>query len=235
LRILGIIPARGGSKGVPGKNTKLLNNIPLINYTLEAAIQSKLLTKIIVSSEDENILKYASKYSKIEIPFIRPSELSDDKAPTFGVIKHALNFFDSKGELFDAVCILQTTTPFRNYNDIDRSIKIFIEKEADTLISVRKVPDEYNPHWCFEEKNGFLEISTGDKYIIPNRQSLPDTYFRDGSIYIISRQNLISRHTLLGKKITYLISSSPLHVNIDTLNDWTLAESIIKEIENEKR
>ncbi len=183
MRILGIIPARGGSKGVPGKNIKKLNGKPLIQYSSEVALASDKISKLIVSSDDDNIISI-SKELGIEVPFKRPLDLALDKTPTLPVIIHALEYFKSLGEEFEAVCLLQATSPFRTVEFLNDAIEQFIEKETDSLISVQKVPHEYNPHWVFQpNENGLLEIATGENEIISRRQDLPDTFHRDGSIY----------------------------------------------------
>ena len=182
--ILALIPARSGSKGVPGKNIKKLGGKPLLAYTAEAASASKKLDKVILSSDDEEINQVAKEHG-IEVPFQRPSELAQDDSGSLGVVQHALEFMEKKGEYFDVVCLLQVTSPFRADGFIDKAIDLFESKTFDSLVSVLEVPHEYNPHWVFEtDENDNLKISTGEKQIIKRRQDLPKAYFRDGSIYI---------------------------------------------------
>ena len=228
MRILGIIPARGGSKGVPGKNIKLLNGKPLLQYTAEIASQSPYLTELILSSEDEAIIT-AGKEMKIHVPFIRPLALAQDNTPTIDVIIHALQWFENQGILFDAVCLLQTTSPFRTVGFLNKAVEKFMESDCDALVSVQKVPDEYNPHWTFEvNQEGNLKIATGEDQIISRRQELPDTYHRDGSIYITKTEVLLKEHSLYGKRIAFIESSPEDYVNIDTMQDWEKAEQMIK-------
>jgi CMP-N,N'-diacetyllegionaminic acid synthase len=221
MKILAIIPARGGSKGVPGKNIKLLGGKPLLQYTANSAKESELITKTILSSEDENIIDYA-KSLQIEVPFVRPLELATDTAKSIDVIQHAVAFLESKGEFFDAVCLLQLTSPFREKNFIDTAIQKFIDTKVDTLLSVLPVPHEFNPHWVFEEnKEGNLQIATADKEIISRRQDLPKAYHREGSLYL-TKVEFIKKGTLYGQKIGYVESNPNLYVNIDTLEDWEI-------------
>lgn len=230
MRILAIIPARGGSKGVPRKNIKLLGGKPLIQYTSEIALKSKYLTKVILSSEDEEIMNIA-EIAGIEVPFKRPSNLAEDKTPTLPVILHALDFLSAQGEKYDAVCLLQTTCPFRTVAFLDAAIHKFIEKGTDSLVSVQEVPHEYNPHWTFEENiSGNLAITTGETEIVSRRQDLPKAYHRDGSIYITKTSVLRLKKSLYGNSIAYIESSKVNYVNIDTLEDWGKAERIAKEI-----
>ncbi|MCO5237721.1 MAG: acylneuraminate cytidylyltransferase family protein [Chitinophagaceae bacterium] len=225
--MLGVIPARGGSKGVPRKNIKLLGGKPLIAYTIEAAKRSKL-NKIVVSTEDLEIAEIAKQLGA-EVPFMRPDSLSQDSTPTIDVVIHVINELEKIGEEFDYICLLQPTVPFRTKSEIDESIKKIISEKADSLISVRKVPHQFNPHWTFIKKgSGFLKIATNDKSVITQRQLLPEAFYRDGSVYITSTNILIERHSLFGDKLAYLLNESQRFVNIDTLSDWNEAEKIVE-------
>jgi CMP-N-acetylneuraminic acid synthetase len=227
MRILAVIPVRGGSKGVPGKNIKLLNDKPLLQYTSEVALSSNLLTEVIVSSEDEKIIEVA-KGLGIKVPFIRPMSLAEDNTPTIDVIVHILNWYKERSVFFDAVCILQVTCPFRTVKFLNKAIKKFVEKDTDSLVSVLKVPHVYNPHWTFEEDiKGNLKNVTGDKEIISRRQELPTAYHRDGSIYITKSEVLLKEQSLYGKSIAFIESDPEFYVNIDTVADWEKAEEII--------
>jgi CMP-N,N'-diacetyllegionaminic acid synthase len=228
MKILCIIPARGGSKGVPGKNIKLLGGKPLLAYTSEMALQSKLLTEVIVSTEDAQIIEVARSLG-LKVPFIRPLELAQDSTPTIDVIIHALEWYQKKGVVFDAICLLQVTSPFRTLAFLDQAITTFIAKGCDSLVSVQKVPHEYNPHWVFEENSeGNLQLATGENEIISRRQELPVAYHRDGSIYITKTEVLLTAHSLYGKSISFIESDPDFYVNIDTLQDWEKAEEMIQ-------
>ncbi len=232
MRILTIIPARGGSKGVPEKNIKLLGGKPLLSYTTEIALQSKLLTDVIVSSEDDKIIEIA-KTLGVKVPFVRSTELSQDNTPTIEVMIHALEWYNSENIFFDAVCLLQVTSPFRTVAFLDKAIDKFISSGCDSLVSVQKVPHEFNPHWAFEvNEEGNLKIATGETEIISRRQELPMAYHRDGSIYITKTEVLLQQHSLYGKSIGYIESDPEFYVNIDTLDDWEKAESMIKKIKS---
>lgn len=230
MRILGIIPARSGSKGVPGKNTKLLNGKPLLEYTTEIAVRSNYLTELIVSTDNEKISDIAKSLG-VKIPFLRPTELAQDKTPTIEVIVHALQWYESQNIFFDAVCLLQATSPFRTVDFLDKAIKKFVENNSDSLVSVQKVPHEYNPHWTFElDETGNLKIATGETKIISRRQELPTAYFRDGSIYITKTDVILNQNSLYGNNISFIESDSALFVNIDTLEDWEKAEMMAKKL-----
>lgn len=227
MRVLAIIPARGGSKGVPGKNVKLLNNKPLLAYTAEVAFASNLLAEVIVSTEDKEISAIAEGLG-IKVPFIRPMSLAQDNTPTVDVIIHALKWYESQSVFFDAVCLLQVTCPFRTVEFLSKAIGKFIEQDTDSLVSVLKVPHVYNPHWTFETNDkGNLKIATGEKEIISRRQELPTVYHRDGSIYLTKSKVLLEEHSLYGKSTAFIESDPEFYINIDTLSDWDKAEEII--------
>ena len=227
MKILGIIPARGGSKGVPGTNIRPLNGKPLLEYTAEVALGSGLLADVVLSSDDDAIIE-AGRKAGLSVPFIRPPELAQDDTPTIDVIAHAISFFEDKGISYDAVCLLQVTSPFRSVEFLDEAIRKFINSGCDSLVSVRKVPHEYNPHWTFEiAPDGNLKIATGEKQIISRRQDLPKAFHRDGSIYL-TKTEVLKRHSLYGERIGFIESPSDFYVNIDTPEDWETAEKIAR-------
>jgi CMP-N,N'-diacetyllegionaminic acid synthase len=228
MRILALIPARGGSKGVPGKNTKLLNGKPLLAYTSEIALQSKQLTEVIISTEDTQIIEVAKSLG-IQVPFIRPMALAQDDTPTIDVIVQALQWYEKQHIFFDAVCLLQVTSPFRTLEFLDKAIEKFMASGCDSLVSVQRVPHEYNPHWAFEvNTDGNLKIATGEAEIISRRQELPTAYHRDGSIYITKTEVLLKERSLYGKSTAFIESEPDFYVNIDTLEDWEKAEEMIQ-------
>ncbi len=227
MEILGLIPARGGSKSVPRKNIKKLNGKPLLEYTVEAAKESKKLAHLILSSDEKDIINIA-KELKVDVPFVRPTHLAEDTSPTLGVIQHALRFYKEKEINFDAVCLLQVTSPFKTGKFIDDAIDKFVNTGCDALVSVQKVPDEYNPHWVFKENpEGQLELVTGEKNIISRRQDLPDMYHRDGLIYITKTSVLLEQNSLYGNKLAYIKSPYVSTINIDTVEDWKKAEAFL--------
>lgn len=226
MKILGVIPARGGSKGVPGKNIKFLGGKPLLAYSYEAAKNSRKLDDCILSTDDEEIAE-VGKSLGLSVPFLRPSELATDSAPTLLSLVHALEYFRNRGVQYDAICLLQPTSPFRPVNLIDVAIDKFLSTGADSLVTVLPVPDHYNPHWVFEpNQGGFLKIATGENNLISRRQDLPPAYIRDGSIYLI-RTEIILLGSLYGNSISYLTNDPEYYVNIDTPEDWKKAEQWI--------
>jgi len=228
IKVLGLIPARGGSKGIPGKNIKSLAGKPLLAYTVDSALESTLLTKTILSSDDQQIID-AALQTGLEVPFVRPSDLAADVSPTLPVVIHALDFFAQRGEFFDAVCLLQVTTPFRRKGLIDEAIRRLEESGADAVVSVLPVPHEYNPHWVFEPTpSGLLSIATGEQKIISRRQELPPAFFRDGAIYLTRTKVLLEQNSLYGDKLAYILGDENRYVNLDTMQDWAKAEILVK-------
>jgi N-acylneuraminate cytidylyltransferase len=230
MKILGLIPAREGSKGIPGKNIKTLGHQPLIVYAIQDGLESKYLAKVIVSTDGEKIAQVVREFG-YEVPFIRPKALAQDNTPTIEVVLHTIAFFEQNGEHFDAICLLQPTSPFKPKGFIDACIQRFIDTESDSLVSVLEVPHEYNPHWTFQmDMNGNLAIATGEETLIPRRQELPKAYHRDGSVYISKVQLIKEKKVLVGGKITGIISDKSYYANLDTLEDWQKAETTYKKL-----
>ncbi|MFT5985776.1 MAG: CMP-N,N'-diacetyllegionaminic acid synthase [Planctomycetota bacterium] len=230
MRMLGLIPARGGSKGVPGKNRKVLAGKPLLVHTIEAALKSKKLTDVVFTSEDET-LNTLAKEAGAEVPFIRPEVLATDSASSIDVVLHALAELKKLGKEYDAVCLLQVTNPFRSAAFIDQAITKFEDANCDALVSVLPVPHEYNPYWVYKENDkGALELYTGEKEIIKRRQDLPTAYHRDGAIYITTSEILIQQKSFYGNSLSYILSDPERHINIDTPEDWEAAVVLAKKL-----
>jgi len=225
MRILGIIPARGGSKGIPRKNIKLLHGKELIKYSIEIGLKCDLLDQIMVSTEDKEIAEISRVAGAYTIPYLRPMHLASDDSPTIDTVIHVLDFYERTNNPFDAVCLLQPTVPFRNIEDLNKAIEKFLQTKADSLISVRAVPHIYNPNWVFEEddKSGFLKLAKGGDSIITRRQDLPKAYHRDGSVYLTKKETLLKEKSLYGKKIVHHIMENSPNINIDTMEDWDAA------------
>jgi CMP-N-acetylneuraminic acid synthetase len=220
MRVLGIITARGGSKGIPRKNIRLLRGKPLLAYTIESASNAKHLTRTILSTEDAEIAEVGRRFG-VEVPFLRPAVMSEDASPTFPVVQHALETLESQGEQYDAVCLLQPTNPLRRSVDIDNCIELLERTGADSVISVLPVPPTYNPNWVFWKSNdGTLRLSTGENEPTTRRQDLPPAFHREGSVYVTRTEVVKSCQSLYGKKILGYEISPEFSSNIDTPDDW---------------
>lgn len=228
IRVLGLIPARGGSKGVPGKNIKLLAGKPLLAYTAAAALAAQHLSRVVLSTDDEQIAA-VGRACGIEVPFLRPAELAQDHSPTLPVVQHALRALEAAGERFDAVCLLQPTNPLRRAVDIDACITLFAREQADSVVTVLPVPAEYNPHWVyFRAADGSLRLSTGESTPIPRRQALPPAFHREGSVYVTRRDVILEENSLYGQRVLGVELDPARSVNIDTPDDWAHAEALLQ-------
>ena len=229
MKVLGIIPARGGSKGVPRKNIRLLGGKPLLAYTAESSLQSEKLTRIILSTEDEEIAEIGRKYG-LDVPFMRPPELAEDTTPTLPVIQHALKKLEAEGDIFDAVCLLQPTNPLRRAEDIDNCIQLLENSEADSVVSILPVPAEYNPKWVYwQSDDGSIILSTGEIEPITRRQDLPTAYYRDGTVYVTRSEIVCKQNSLYGNNVRGYKINPDYSVNIDTEIDWKKAEERINQ------
>jgi CMP-N-acetylneuraminic acid synthetase len=225
MRVLGIVTARGGSKGVPGKNLRSLGGKPLLAWTAEAARAATRLARTIVSTDDAAIAE-ASRACGLDVPFMRPPELATDTAPTLPVLQHAVAQLEAAGDRYDAICLLQPTNPFRGAALIDACIEQFAASGADCVITVLPVPAEYNPHWVyFAGAAGELRLATGESQPISRRQALPPAFHREGSVYVTRRDVLVAG-SLYGARVVGHELRDGEHVNIDTLDDWARAEAM---------
>lgn len=227
--ILAIIPARGGSKGVPKKNIKLLNGIPLIGYTIQEARKSKYINRLVVTTDDIEISEMAKKFGA-EVPYLRPKELATDTSLTVDSIMHMINYLQEiENYMPDYICLLQCTSPFRKYEDIDNAIEKLIYSEFDGIISVCEA--EVNPYWTniFEDNKLKYFIQEG-KYI-GRRQDLPKVYRYNGAIYIIKTEVFAKKKSFETDNITGYIMSNKKSIDIDTELDFKIAEIFMKERE----
>jgi CMP-N-acetylneuraminic acid synthetase len=218
--VLGIVPARGGSKGIARKNARMLAGKPLLEYTASAALSARHLARTLLSTDDEEIAAIGQR-TGLEVPFLRPAELAVDSTPMIDVVLHALRWVQRKGQEYDAVCILQPTSPLRSSATIDRCISVFWERDVDSVISVRPVPTAFNPHWVyFETHDGLLQPSVKDAPAIPCRQQLPTAYHADGSVFLARTQIVIADHTWKGKRLLGVPSPEHEAVDLDTEEQW---------------
>ncbi|GAB1445725.1 acylneuraminate cytidylyltransferase family protein [Flammeovirgaceae bacterium] len=227
MDVLGLIPARAGSKGVKGKNIKKLDGIPLINYTVEAALRSSILKKIIVSTDSKEIGELC-EIQGISVPFIRPDSLSGDNVQSVEVVKHAIEFLNRVGEHYDAVCLLQPTSPFRKAGLIDQCLLEFKSSNYDSLVTVLEVPHQFNPAWVLTDKSTRISPSLGWKNFLLRRQELPPAFYRDGAVYISKVKGIFKYNRLVFGRIGKIVGEESFHVNIDSQNDWKIAEKYAK-------
>lgn len=225
LSVLGLIPARGGSKGVLRKNIRALGGSPLIEWSIRAALDSELLATVVVSTEDEEIATAATECGA-RVPFRRPVELATDETPTLPVIQHALEYLASMGEHFDAVCLLQPTSPFRTAAHIDEAIRVWSQDDTDTVLSVRPMPTEHHPRWALiGNSDGTATWALAHDDLPARRQALDPAYYRDGAIYLTATSTIRSG-SLYGKRVRPIQLGVEAAINIDTVDDWHAAEDV---------
>ena len=228
MRVLGVVTARGGSKGVPRKNLRPLCGRPLLHYTAEAALGAHRLTRVVLSTDDAEIAE-AGRQLGLEVPFLRPAELARDDMPTLPVIQHAVRAVEAAGDRFDAVCILQPTAPLRSSSFIDGCIARLEESGADAIVTVLPVPEAHNPHWVyFVSAEGDLRLSTGEAAPIPRRQDLPPAYHREGSVYVTRRDVLMEQNTIYGRRLIGYPIDPRDSIDINTQEDLERAEALLR-------
>ena len=237
-KILAIIPARGGSKGVPNKNIKLLNKIPLIVYTFEALKNSKFDIKTFVSTDSVKIADIA-RDNGINVPILRPKKYSRDDSNINDYIIHVLNYFKTSDNYEpDFILILQPTTPLRSSLDIDNCIQLMMKNsQIDSIVSVTQIERKYHPNWQFtitlEGHLNFYEKNNNWKDVTKRRQDLDPTYTRNGAIYMFRLETFSLYKNIYGKNVLSYIMPSNRSFNIDSLIDWENLENHIRKSDNE--
>ncbi|NQU31747.1 MAG: acylneuraminate cytidylyltransferase family protein [Bacteroidetes bacterium] len=230
LKILGITLARGGSKSIPQKNIKLIGGKPLIAYTISEALKSKYITRYIVSTDSQEIMKVSQKYGA-EVPFLRPKEFATDTASSADAIKHAVMFVEKEeGIKYDFIIELMCTNPLKTVDDIDDCIDKLINTKADSVIAVHKLEDHHPIRIKKIVDDRIVDFCLLE---IPEtrRQDLkPDAYIRSGSIYATKRDELILHNRRYGTKESRPHILPPERaVNVDTEIDFLVAEKLMEE------
>jgi CMP-N,N'-diacetyllegionaminic acid synthase len=227
MKILAIIPARGGSKGIPHKNMRKICGKPLIEYTINTAKSSKLINKIILTTDSKKIAEF-SKSKGIEVPFLRPKKISTSNSSTIDVINHTVDFLKKhENYLPDIITILQPTSPLRTVEILDKSIKSL--KNSSTSSSILGVSEVKNhPFLCFQLKNSFLKPVKSNFKTYSQRQKFPIFYYPTGSIYTFWHKTLQNTGNIYGSKIKPLIINVEDSIDIDTPYDLFQAEMRFK-------
>lgn len=226
MRTLIIIPARGGSKGIPRKNIKLFDGKPLIYYTIDCARAICPDEDICVSTDDAEIISVVEQYG-LKVPFVRPAELASDTAGTNEVLLHALDFYKKKGVHYDIVVLLQNTSPFRTPQQVKEALALY-RQDVDMVVSVKECAA--NPYYSVfeEDSKGYLHICKGDGNIT-RRQDSPKVYEYNGAIYIMNAETLKTTHMhKMQKRVKYVMDDRS-SFDLDTMWDWQMAEMMAKE------
>jgi len=199
MRVLGIVTARGGSKGIPRKNIAPLLGKPLLAYTAQAALAARRLTRTVLSTDDEEIAAVGRAWS-LKIPFLRPPELARDDTPTIPVLQDVVRKLEASGEYYDAILTLQPTTPLRRPEDIDGAIALLEQTGADAVISFVDVGEKHPARMKFLDDDGHvLDPPFVEQFEGQRRQDLVKMYLREGSIYLARRDLLLHQHSLKGR------------------------------------
>ncbi|MBO4389011.1 MAG: acylneuraminate cytidylyltransferase family protein [Spirochaetales bacterium] len=230
MKVLGLIPARGGSKGVPRKNIIDIQGKPLISYSIEAGLGAKqagLIDELVVSTDDQEIADISIRFGA-SVPFLRPDYLSNDTAKSVDVMIHAYEFYKDRGRCFDTILLLQPTTPLRTVSDIRSALKLFEEQSVTSLISCYR--EEYICDLVTYHKRGNLAIALNNGHNKgARRQELEDLYVRNGAIYITTVDQMIRNHRVFDDVPAMYVMPKDRSVNIDCMDDvemlrWKLSK-----------
>lgn len=228
MKILAIIPARGGSKGIPRKNVKLLAEKPLIAWTIESALKARGIERVIVSTEDEEIAIVAKQFGA-EIPFMRPRTLAQDDTPGIAPVLHAIEQLPS----FDWVLLLQPTSPLRSVEDIEGIIQFCCDEGAPSAVSITEASK--HPFWMYgRNKDKCVEPLIRNLPNITRRQDLPIAYVLNGALYLARTDWLIKNQGFIGKETLGYVMPEERSVDIDKPIDWFWIECLLNKTKNRK-
>jgi CMP-N-acetylneuraminic acid synthetase len=223
-KVLGLVTARGGSKGLPGKNLMKIGGMSLVCRAVRAGLESRYIDDVVISTDDEAIASEAAKCG-CEVPFMRPAELASDSAKSIDVIRHALTELGSAGREYGVFVLLQPTTPFRTAAHVDGCLEMLAETDADSVVSVTEA--EHHPMWMNTlpadmSMKDFIRPEAENK----NRQELPTYYRINGGVYAVCTEMMLRTNRLYSQKSYAYLMDAESSVDIDTPLDFALAEII---------
>jgi CMP-N,N'-diacetyllegionaminic acid synthase len=225
--IVAVIPARGGSKGIPRKNLVRIAGRPLIAYAIDTARNAASVDRVLVSTDDSEIADVARQLGA-EVPFLRPSELADDTAPMLGVLRHSLAWLESQGLAVEALVLLQPTSPLRTCRHVDEAIALFRSAPASSVVSVVEVPHQFNPVSVMKlSAQGTLTPFLADQFSATRRQDKPKAYARNGPVVLICHPDTLRSGELFGVSCLPYFMSEKDSLDIDTPQDMLLAEQAL--------
>ena len=223
--VLGLVPARAGSKGIPTKNIRLLAGVPLLSRAITSGLDSGVMDRVLLTTDSAEFAKIGIK-AGAEVPFIRPPELAQDTTPMLPVIQHALRFVMEAGWTPDIVVLLQPTAPFRSPHDIAKAVELLcVNPQCDSVVSVERVPEHYSPHFVMKVENNRLLPFMADALKITRRQDAPKAYTRNGQFYVMRRETLLEKNSIYGENCFPFVTSHEA-VNLDSMDDWVAAEKL---------
>ena len=222
-RVLGLVPARAGSKGVPGKNLRPLAGRTLLDYTAAAARESGVLTRTVLSTDSEEIAE-AGRRAGLEVPFLRPADLAQDDTPMLPVILHAVEALEREGWAPDAIVLLQPTSPLRQPSHIRSALQQLVDSSADSVVSVVELPRHLSPDYVMRIDDGVLRPFLPEGERVARRQDARRAYSREGTVYAFWRQTLQRFGNIYGADCRPLVIDSSESLSIDSQEDWDAAE-----------
>lgn len=228
--VLGIVPARAGSKGFPGKNWMPLSGMPLIGYTARAARQSEVIDRMVLSTDSEKIADVGLEFD-IEVPFLRPAQIAGDSSPMSEVIAHTLDEMAASGYVPDIVVLLQPTSPLRKPETIRRAVQTILESNCDSAVSVTPVPLHLCPDYVLKIENDRLDLFLPEGRYVKRRQDVRPAYYRDGGVYAFTREVFRNTGDIYGQDCRPVVSSVDEALSIDTAEDWFEAERRLTNVE----
>jgi len=225
---LAIIPARGGSKGLVGKNIKELCGKPLIVWSIEAGLKSKYVDEVVVSTDYENITDIAKSYGA-KVPFIRPDYLASDTATSFDAIKHTIEFYKNElNQEFDYIVLLEPTSPLREVNDIDKAVEYLFDSRADSIVGISKTEDQNPAFLVLKDSKDFITGYENKDMKVLRRQDIKDVYFFEGTIYISKSDVLMNKKTFYHENAIGYEVPKYKSLEIDDIEDFIMVEAIMK-------
>jgi CMP-N,N'-diacetyllegionaminic acid synthase len=228
--IIAIIPARGGSKGLPGKNIKELCGKPLIAWSIEAGLGSRYLDEVMVTTDSEEIARIARSFGA-SVPFIRPAELANDTATSIDVIRHTLNFYENElHKKFDYIVLLEPTSPLREKEDVDKAIEQLLETpRATSVVGICKTESQ-NPAFLVKKSpNNFLTGYENKNMTVLRRQDISEVYFFEGSVYVSHTDTLLSKNTFYHESTLGYEFPKWKSIEIDDIDDFIMVEALMKQ------
>lgn len=226
MNVLGVVPARGGSKGIPQKNLAMIAGRPLLAYTADAARASRHLSRVVVSTDDESIAA-AARALGLEVPFMRPADLAADDTPMLPVLQHAAREVARAGSAADIVVLLQPTSPLRRASHIDDAIELLQSTAADSIVSVVEVPHQFSPVSVMRLDGGRLRPFL-DGPPVTRRQDKPRVYARNGPAVLAVRRHVLDAGSLYGSDSRPLLMAAADSLDVDGPDDLALAEFLLQ-------
>lgn len=231
MKFIGLIPARGGSKGILHKNIAPCAGKPLLWYTCESALKSSALARVVLSTDDAEIGALGEKFG-VEVPFLRPVKIAGDETPTIAVMQNILKWLDAEKSEIDAIVLLQPTSPLRTFRHIDEACALFRESRANTVVSVTPIPHRYHPQSLMQIDGERVLPYQGDRIVPKRRQDLMPLYARNGPAILICSTETLREGLLYGELTFAYVMNDEESTDIDTPSDLIIAEFLLSRRES---